>query len=62
MKTRNKPAITRNAPQSLEGYLAERAARRAECAAMDEDTSEKVEWFKQGIARRRMEFGWRYAE
>lgn len=62
MKTRNKPAITRNAQQSLEDYLAEKAARMAEYAARDEDTPEKVEWFKRGIARRRMELGWGYAD
>lgn len=46
--------------KSLDQHLAEKAARKAECAARDEDTPEKVEWFKKGIARRRAEFGWTF--
>ncbi len=44
--------------QSLEEHLAERAKRKAEYDARDEDTPEKIEWFKRGIAKRRAEFGW----
>ncbi len=44
--------------KSLEEHLAEQAARKQECAVRGEDTPEKIEWFKRGIAKRRAEFGW----
>lgn len=50
-----KPKIKR---QSLEEYLAEKARIRDECWARGEDTPDKIAWFKEGIARRRREFGW----
>lgn len=46
--------------KSLNDYLGEKAARKAEYAARGEDTPEMLEWLRRGVVKRRRElFGWR---